>query len=153
MFALSIFCALTVGCGSAPLAPGGDWDDPEPNNSDDDDDDDDARGPTWTYVQRLFEDQCSRCHTSNSRAELTDLDDYDLGYEMLVGAPSDQLPSMPRVSPGDLDSSYLVHKLRGTQLGVGGEEEAMPPPEDRAPLSEADIELVEAWILAGALKN
>jgi len=150
LFTLSIFGAMIVGCGSAPLGPGGDWDDPDSISSDDDDA---ADGPTWTAVQRLFEDQCSRCHTSNTRAELTDLDDYDRGYEMLVDAPSEQLPAMPRVSPGDLDGSYLVHKLRGTPLGVGGDDAAMPPPEDRAPLSEADIELVEAWILAGALKN
>jgi hypothetical protein len=68
----------------------------------------------------------------------------------LVEVDSVQVPSMKRVTPGDLETSYLVHKLRGTHVDVGApvDTDPMPP---LAPLPEADIARIEAWILAGAL--
>ncbi len=142
---------LLTGCGSAPLYPDGDAD---PFTGDDDDSvtGEDSGEPTWQRVQELFAERCSRCHTSNVREELTDLDDYDDGYEMLVERLSHQLPSMPLVSPSAPEESYLVHKLRGTHLEVGGEDDAMPPG-NRESLNEEEIQLVEEWILAGALKD
>jgi hypothetical protein len=67
----------------------------------------------------------------------------------LVDVDSVQVPSMKRVAPGDLDNSYLVHKLRGTHVDVGGpaDTDRMPP---LAPLPDEDITRIEAWIAAGA---
>jgi len=146
-FAFAGLLLLATGCGSAPLYPG-DGDTAGPLG-----DGDDASGEaTWTQVQELLASECGRCHTTRIRAELTGLDEYDEGYAMLVGRPSEQLPSMMLVSPGEPESSYLLHKLLGTQLDIGGEDDPMPP-EARNPLTDEDIALVEAWILAGALKN
>ena len=63
---------------------------------------------------------------------------------MLVGR-SPGAPETPTgrnfVVPGDPDASKLVHMLRGDET------ERMPPD---APLPDADIELIERWIRAGA---
>jgi hypothetical protein len=68
----------------------------------------------------------------------------------LVDVDSVQVPSMKRVAPGDIENSYLVHKLRGTYVDVGGpvDSDPMPP---LAPLAEDDIARIEAWIVGGAL--
>ena len=59
--------------------------------------------------------------------------------------------SMNRVTPSQPDSSYLVHKVQGTHLAVGGSGSRMPL--NRSPLSQSDIDLIRAWIQAGAQPN
>ena len=62
--------------------------------------------------------------------------------------PSEQLPTMDRVEPGDPANSYLWHKLNDTQASVGGSGTVMP---QSAPLFGADdLARIEAWILDGA---
>lgn len=46
--------------------------------------------------------------------------------ETVVSAPAKQAPHLFRISPGYPAESYLVHKIRGTHIGVGGEGQAMP---------------------------
>lgn len=72
------------------------------------------------------------------------------GVAELVDVDSVQVPSMKRVTPGDIDNSYLVHKLRGTHLDLGApaDSDLMPP---LGPLPEDDIARIEAWIVGGAL--
>ena len=147
-FALAILLVLGTGCGSAPLYQTDDDDTAGPLGDDDIGSDE----ATWAQVQELLASECGRCHTTRIRAELTSLDEYDEGYAMLVGRPSEQLPGMMLVSPGEPESSYLMHKLLGTQLEIGGRADSMPP-EERDPLTDEDIALVEEWIRAGALKN
>jgi len=66
----------------------------------------------------------------------------------LVGVMSNQ-SKFKRVEPGDPGSSYLVNKLDGTHINVGGMGQSMPL---GAPLfPKATIELVEQWIADGAL--
>jgi hypothetical protein len=72
------------------------------------------------------------------------------GVGELVDVDSVQVPSMKRVAPGDIDSSYLVHKLRGTHVSVGGPDDTDPMP-PLGPLPEDDIARIEAWIVGGAL--
>ncbi len=67
----------------------------------------------------------------------------------LVDVDSVQVPSMKRVAPGELANSYLVHKLRGTHVDVGGPVDTNPMP-PLAPLADDEIALIEAWIVAGA---
>ena len=43
----------------------------------------------------------------------------DVSWAELVDATATQV-DMPRVAPGDLEGSYLWHKLQGTQMDVGG---------------------------------
>jgi len=56
-----------------------------------------------------------------------------------------------RVKAGDPDSSYLVHKIQGTQGTVGGSGGRMPL--GRSPLSQDNINTIRDWISAGALNN
>jgi hypothetical protein len=58
---------------------------------------------------------------------------------------------MKRVQPFQPDSSYLVHKIQGDQAGVGGQGGRMPL--GMAPLAQQQIDLIRAWITAGAKNN
>lgn len=70
------------------------------------------------------------------------------GYDFLVSQPSEELPTMNRVEPGDPQDSYLFHKLAGTHLEVGGEGEQMPRVGPK--LSADELAAVESWIADGA---
>ena len=69
------------------------------------------------------------------------------GYDAMVNQPSTQAP-MDIVTPGDLENSYLWHKINGTHLEAGGEGDPMPP--EAGSLSASDINLIEDWIVSGA---
>ena len=70
-------------------------------------------------------------------------------YARLVNMPSGQVPAPGAilVIPGDPQNSYLVQKIEG-RAAVGGR-----MPLGRAPLPQASIDLVRAWIAAGAQMN
>jgi hypothetical protein len=72
-------------------------------------------------------------------------------FASVVNVASLELPSMNRVTPNQPDNSYLVHKVQGTHLGVGGNGSRMPL--GRSPLSQGEIDLIRAWIAAGARPN
>ncbi|HTN51446.1 MAG TPA: hypothetical protein VML50_03510 [Anaeromyxobacter sp.] len=74
--------------------------------------------------------------------------DAATSYQANVGVPSQQLPSMKLVEPGDPAGSYLVQKTRGTQALVGGGGARMPVAS--SPLDDADQAALEAWIANGA---
>ncbi len=80
-------------------------------------------------------------------------------YDALVEVPSEDVPSMNLIEPGDPDASYLWHKLNGTQADVGGEGEGMPSAYSFSegsgtvwnyPLDRVALELIELWIEEGA---
>ena len=52
------------------------------------------------------------------------------------------------VAPGDVEASYLQHKLLGSHLSVGGEGDTMPYQRDL--LVAEDIQAFEQWIAQGA---
>lgn len=72
-------------------------------------------------------------------------------YDNTVGVLAAQLPAMPRIRAGQPDDSYLIHKIRGTHVIVGGAGSQMPL--GRAPLSAATIELIRSWVADGAPRN
>jgi len=72
-------------------------------------------------------------------------------FSNVVNIAARELPSMNRVTPNQPDNSYLVHKIQGTHLDVGGSGSRMPL--NRSPLSQSDIDLIRAWIQAGAQSN
>lgn len=96
-------------------------------------------------VQPLFDQACN-CHQSTPLMAPFSLKAAD-AYDNIVGAPASQLPSMPLVTPGKLNQSYLWHKLDGTQLEVGGLGARMP---SNIPLDESQKDIVARWIAAGA---
>jgi hypothetical protein len=65
-------------------------------------------------------------------------------FAALVGVTSLEVPALKRVTAGDPNNSYVIHKLEGTQ-SVG-----VRMPQGGPFLSQSDINLVRAWIQAGA---
>lgn len=70
-------------------------------------------------------------------------------YDDLVGVPSGDVGWMNLVEPGDPANSYLWLKLTNTFGAVGGTGSDMP--KNGGPLPQADLDLIEQWILDGAL--
>ncbi len=93
-------------------------------------------------VEPILTASCE-CHTAGMPAGL-DLGD---GYANLVDVAATEAP-LDRIEPGSPADSYLWHKVNGTHLGVGGSDNAMPPPDGG--LDAAALETIEAWILDGA---
>jgi mono/diheme cytochrome c family protein len=115
--------------------------------------------PTFASIQRdIFEaadstgrPACSACHNPNGgafRQVGLDLSTAGTSYDSLVGVASRQKLGLPRVAPGDPESSYLLHKLEGRTDIIGGR---MP---NRGPyLSEGQIAIVRRWIQLGARRD
>ncbi len=80
--------------------------------------------------------------------------DPDTSYTSLLEESAWQVPSMKYIVAGDLEGSYLWHKIAGTAGDVGTFEARMPllggdlSPTDY--LSEEELDLISAWILGGA---
>jgi hypothetical protein len=94
-----------------------------------------SRPATWSYIHpTLITPSCatSSCHSSLAATAGVVLDDRDAAYRTLI--------DLSYVVPGD-PSSTLLYLLEGD------ERPRMPPD---APLPAADIDLVRAWIEAGA---
>lgn len=92
----------------------------------------------------VFTPICSKCHIGGSAPEGLQLDAAH-SYNLLVGAPSNEQPSLLRVKPGDPDSSYMVRKIEGAPGISGGQ---MPLGE--TPLPQATIDAIRQWITNGA---
>lgn len=139
-----IACASLTGCGSAD------------------------RAPVWDYISPvIMEPNCASasCHSPGVAAAGLDFSSPDTGYSSLTGlwvwivdrtkagqpgcGPRDgtivcEEQFRPLVTPYDPAQSRLINLLRARDAP------RMPP--DR-PLDEADIELIENWILAGAKRH
>jgi mono/diheme cytochrome c family protein len=102
---------------------------------------------TFSDVQPIFEANCSSCHMASGSPSGHDWE----GHDTLVDVPSDELPSMDRIEPGDAQASYLFLKVTGTHADAGGSGEQMPAM-GAEPLDQADIDTIEQWILDGALE-
>lgn len=101
--------------------------------------------------QTVFTPRCatSACHTGSPPANNVPVSlDADQAYQELVGVPATELPSMNLVEPGDASRSYLVLKLRDTQRLEGGSGDRMPLFD--VPLTEDELQAIEAWITNGA---
>jgi hypothetical protein len=92
----------------------------------------------------------SGCHsgpTSNALPSGMNLTSAANSFAALVNVTSLQVGSLNRVTPGDPDNSYLVHKLEGTQ-SVGGRMPLGGPF-----LNQAQLDMLRQWIADGALNN
>jgi hypothetical protein len=112
----------------------------------------DDRPASWTYIsEAIIQPNCatSSCHSRGAAVAGLDLSTRERGHKSLLGLHVAQLgrpeaPARPLVTPYVPDQSRLVHMLRADGAS------RMPP--DR-PMPLADIELIERWILAGALDD
>jgi mono/diheme cytochrome c family protein len=103
-------------------------------------------------IQPIFSANCalSGCHAGTSPQQGQNLSE-GLAYQSIVNVPANERAGMMRVRPSVPDSSYLVHKIQGTQASVGGSGGQMPL--GGARLSQSQIDLIRAWIAAGARNN
>jgi hypothetical protein len=97
--------------------------------------------------ENIFTPICSVCHAGASAPEGLRLDAAN-SYNLLVGVPSTEVPSVLRVKPGDPDNSYIIQKLQG-HAAVGAQ---MPDgcPTTQPCLSAAQIGFIQQWITNGA---
>jgi hypothetical protein len=105
-------------------------------------------GPVTADFQSIqanvFTPICSVCHIGASAPEGLQLDAAH-SYNLLVGVPSNEQPSLLRVKAGDPDNSYMVHKIEGLAGITGGQ---MPLGE--TPLPQATINAIRQWVTNGA---
>ena len=103
-------------------------------------------------VQPIFTANCalSGCHAGTGPAAGMNLG-AGLGFAHTVNRPSTEVPGRDRIEPFQPDASYLINKIEGTAGSVGGIPSRMPL--GGAPLSQAQIDLIRSWILAGAQNN
>ncbi|MCB9664647.1 MAG: hypothetical protein H6732_11085 [Alphaproteobacteria bacterium] len=106
-------------------------------------------GPTYEAdVVPILRNNCasSDCHGGPEATTGLDLRPSK-AYAQLVGVPCDQADDILRVDPGNPDASYLLAKVGGTPEALGGEGDPMPPPFG---LGQQDLDVIRAWIAAGA---
>jgi methionine-rich copper-binding protein CopC len=105
-------------------------------------------GPVTADFQSIqanvFTPICTKCHIGASAPEGLQLDAAH-SYNLLVGVPSAEQPSVLRVKAGDPDNSYMVRKIEGLPGITGGQ---MPLGE--TPLPQATINTIRQWVTNGA---
>jgi hypothetical protein len=102
----------------------------------------------FAQVEALLNGRCSLCH-NGAEATLPASQDLRTGmsYDELVGVVAEECTDgRLRVAPGMPSASYIVDKLKGTNL-CGG---SVRMPFGGTPLSDSEIAMVESWIMAGA---
>jgi hypothetical protein len=106
-----------------------------------------APGSLDDLHERIIAQRCSGqpglCHNGQFEPNLST---PALTYEYLVNRPGLEKPDRLRAAPGNAAGSLIIDKLRNrngvaTQMPLGAE-----------PLAEEDIQALEAWIEAGALR-
>lgn len=108
-------------------------------------------------IEPLLLTRCDPCHTVQDLGGLHMLSPNV--WDSLVGAPNllGYGADMPRVTAGDPEASYALHKLLGCapQDAIWGYYGSyMPPPVGEAqPLSTDELLLIYTWILQGAPDN
>jgi len=90
------------------------------------------------------------CHSAKPASAGLLLTPADSAYSNLVNRPSTEVPRLKRVEGFQPDSSYLLHKLTGTQKAVGGAGDQMPKGQ---PVDQTFIQKVNEWISLGAKKD
>ena len=100
-------------------------------------------------IEPLLASNCALagCHAPPQIQHALDLR-VTKAYTSLVGVPSQQCGTTPRVDPGNPGNSYVLDKLLGVSLCEG-----FQMPLNTAPLAPADIELISSWICQGAPNN
>jgi hypothetical protein len=114
--------------------------------------------PPFSDVQAIFDGRCggSGCHLDSGAcspqpASALSLCDAE-AWDALVGVASRQDGTLLRVRPGASASSYLLRKLLPATTGDGPPPPTLghrDPPD--APLDDAEIATIAAWIDGGAL--
>lgn len=107
-----------------------------------------AATATFTQVYGLIMAGCS-CHVSGSSGGLS-MANKMTAYTNLVGANSTACSGQKRVVANDPTNSVLFHSIERTMLGSCNVPQM---PAGGTKWSQADIDKVKAWIMAGAMNN
>jgi len=102
-----------------------------------------------TDVQPIFTANCAQafCHTGPTPTGGMDLSSGN-SYAEIVNVAAAGLPGQIRVIPGDASNSYLIRKLEGGPNIAGTR-----MPQGAAPLPQATVNIIRAWIDQGAANN
>jgi hypothetical protein len=101
-----------------------------------------SSGATLDAIQAaVFTPSCATagCHTGEDPPQDLRLDE-GFSFENLVDVPSNEVPELRRVEPGNPDDSYLVQKIEGTA------EEGARMPLGAPPLDQSLIDDIREWI-------
>ena len=101
-----------------------------------------------TQIQPILNAQCVFCHVTGAENGGLNLA-RAVAYKSLVGTPSTESPLL-RVAPGKPEDSYLLHKLEGTHVSVGGTGATMPLVDPPRQLEASQRALFRTWIQQGA---
>ena len=108
---------------------------------------DDPDAPTLSSIETdIFEPFCAVHHGPSAAAADLDLS-VGRSFANLVNVRSTQV-DLNLVTPGDVNASYLVHKVEG-RAGIVGRQ----MPIGARPLMNEEIEAIRQWIAAGARNN
>ena len=99
-----------------------------------------------THIQPIFDANCVVCHLEGGALGNLVLEE-GLAFTQLVNRESTQA-SLNLVEPYQVGASYLIYKLEGKHVDVGGSGKAMPF--DGMELNAAEIAVIKAWIAGGA---
>lgn len=106
-------------------------------------------------LQPIWDESCVEgCHEPGGDWGSLDLTS-GVAYDFLVdftGLQTMGLGDVRIVVAGDTANSYLLNKLRGTQLDVqpNADVAGTQMPQEAPPLSDEDIDMIELWIACGA---
>jgi hypothetical protein len=92
------------------------------------------RPDEWSYIQAaILQPSCAtvNCHSTAVQRFGLDFEDKTRCQDIVSAV----------VVPGDLENSPLIYRLRGPA-------DLLMPPD--APLPEAEIQIIESWVLDGA---
>jgi hypothetical protein len=100
-------------------------------------------------IQPIWDTKCvAGCHIESGIAQTNGpILTAEKSYGELIDVPSKTVNGIVQVKPGDPTTSYLWHKVNGTQANVGGLGLQMP---QGGMLSAEELATIEAWIVAGA---
>ncbi|MCH9682921.1 MAG: hypothetical protein K0V04_15905 [Deltaproteobacteria bacterium] len=115
-----------------------------------------AAAPTHDAdIQPIWDTHCvTACHEAGGEWSLVDMAEGN-AYEALVGVISMQGSGLALIEPGDVDMSYLWHKINFTQADAGGGGLNMPKPPAggmATVMTDDEIETIRAWIEGGAVE-
>lgn len=85
-------------------------------------------------VLPIFEQHCTECHGGDEPKEGLRLTSY---AEVMAGSWNGSV-----IEPGDVENSYMIEQIVSGRM-----------PKDRPKLPDADIEIISAWVEAGAPDN
>lgn len=115
----------------------------------------DAGVPAFAEIQMIYTTNCSvgrSCHAANGRFPVLVT---GMSHAATVGVMSMQI-AMPMITPGNVERSYLWHKINGTMStlaecrAMGADCGTRMPMVGGGELSAAQLDTFRRWIAAGA---